>query len=267
MKVRQVYESSGMKVLYIPVDGEGLCVDTLEGHQVRAVHVSPSHQFPLGVSMPAVRRHRLLQWAAVRGSYIIEDDYDSELRFSGNPLPSMAGIAPDRVIYLNTFTKTLSPGIRIAYMVLPPQLMAVYKKKLSFYSCTVSATEQYTLASFIREGYYGRHINRMRNFYRKQRAQIFEIVKSASVRQRVTIEEAGAGLHFILHVRTDMPDEDLTGMLLKHGIRIRAVSDYCRYPGEEATHRLIVNYSDIDPELLRKAFDILGEVLEEAGPA
>ena len=122
--------------------------------------------------MPVSRRQHLIHWAIEKNGFIIEDDYDSEFRFSGRPIPTMVGMDKERVIYMNTFSKTLAPSIRIAYMVLPDSLMEKFHTKLNFYSGTVSSFEQYTLANFIAGGYYERHINRMRNYYRDYRNKI-----------------------------------------------------------------------------------------------
>lgn len=121
--------------------------------------------------MPIGRRQELLAWAGeVKGRYIIEDDYDSEFRFTGRPLPTLQSIdAGGRVIYTNTFSKSLAPSIRISYMVLPGALMERFRRELSFYACTVTSFEQYTLARFLSEGHFERHINRMKKYYRTER--------------------------------------------------------------------------------------------------
>ena len=257
LKVRQVYENNGIRVLYIPVDDQGLIPDALKGHHVRAVHLSPSHQFPTGVSMPAVRRHQLLQWAAKEECFLIEDDYDSEFRFSGNPLPALAGLDPRRVVYMNTFSKTLTPSIRIAYMVLPEELMKRYRTELSFYSGTVSVIEQYTLAAFIREGYFGRHINRMRNYYRRQRKRILDGISELGIRGQISIEEAEAGLHFIMKIREPADVGGLRERFRQQGIRIRSVADYCHRPPLQYERSFLINYSDVDPEQLLSALSAL----------
>ena len=138
-KIARIFTAGGAQVCPIPLDGQGLRVDALEASGARVVHVTPSHHFPLGIVMPVSRRWELLEWAR-RGEerYIIEDDYDSEFRFSGRPIPALQGLDREgRVIYLNTFAKSLAPSLRISYMVLPPKLLERYRQKLSFYSSTV----------------------------------------------------------------------------------------------------------------------------------
>lgn len=167
-KIQHIYDAYQVKCCYIDMDESGVNIDSLERSGADVVHISPSHHFPTGTVTPASRRYELLGWAAKqKGRYIIEDEYDSEFRLVGNPIPALQSIdASDKVIYMNTFSKSLSSTIRISYMVLPIPLMVRYNHILSFYACTVSNFDQYTLTRFIQEGYLEKHINRMRKFYR-----------------------------------------------------------------------------------------------------
>ena len=151
-KIGKVYESNGVKCKHVPIDKSGFNPKHLEKTKVDAIHISPSHHFPTGRVMPMPRRQQLINMARKNNSYIIEDDYDSEFRFQGRPIPTMFGMDKEHVIYMNTFSKTLAPSIRIAYMILPDELMKKFHDKLSFYSSTVSGFEQYTLANFISKG-------------------------------------------------------------------------------------------------------------------
>lgn len=132
--------------------------------------------------MPITRRQELLRWAAEQPErYILEDDYDSEFRFVGRPIPTLFSVSENqRVIYLNTFSKTIAPSIRISYMILPPQLLARYRERLGFYACTVSSFEQYTLARFLEQGRYEQHLNRMRTRYRQKRDAVIDAIGSSS---------------------------------------------------------------------------------------
>src|SRR5699024_10428381 len=149
----------------------GINVNELEHSKADVVHITPSHHFPTGLVTPISRRYELLSWASKSEErFIIEDDYDSEFRLLGKPIPALQSIdEEEKVIYINTFSKSLTSTIRISYMVLPKALMERYKDELSFYACTVSNFEQYTLAKFIEQGYLEKHINRMRNYYRNIR--------------------------------------------------------------------------------------------------
>lgn len=264
-KVGHLYESNGLKCLHLPVDHKGLIVEKLLESNASLVHISPSHHFPTGGVMPIDRRHKILSWAAEQNAYIVEDDYDSEFRFDGRPVPTLAGLDDRRVIYMNTFTKTLAPSIRIAYMVLPKELTDLYYKKLDFLSGTVSSFDQYTLAAFIGEGYYERHISRMRNAYRQYRARILKALEESGLAEIAAVEEDSAGLHFILHIQKEIEDDGYTALLEEKGIRIRAVSDYCYRTRNNYRHKFLIHYSDLPEELLNRAFEIMYVAAKQCG--
>ncbi len=261
-KIGKIYEANGIKCVHTRIDKYGIDISDIEKTDVDAVHISPSHQFPTGRVMPISRRSKLLKWATKNNKYIIEDDYDSEFRFLGKPIPTMAGMDEDRVIYMNTFSKTLAPSIRIAYMILPEELMKKFRKELGFYSNTVSSFEQYTLANFISKGYYERHINRMRNYYRDYRNKIINTIKNHEIYNKVAIEEENSGLHFILSIDKKIDDEEFKEILKKNNINISSVSDYCYNKLDEFEHKFIINYSAISEENLKKALDIMNDALE-----
>ena len=167
-KIHKIYAAGGVRCISVPMDHEGVLPAALENAKV--LHLSPAHHFPTGLVTSVPRRQELLKWAQRCDGYIIEDDYDSEFRFDAHPKPTMQSLdRSGRVIYMNTFSKSLAPSIRISYMVLPTELMAVFRKNLGFYSCTVSSFEQYTLARFLDRGYFEKHINRMRKYYKNRR--------------------------------------------------------------------------------------------------
>ena len=260
-KVGQIYESHGLKCLHVPVDENGLIVDRLWNSNAKLVHLSPSHHFPTGCVMPIGRRRALLDWARTQGAYLLEDDYDSEFRFDGKPVPTLASLDDETVIYLNTFTKTLAPSIRIAYMVLPEKLKEQYEDKLSFYSGSVSSFEQYTLAAFIGEGYYERHVNRMRNYYRQQRMKILNALEESSLGSMVNIEEHSAGLHFILRVHAIKDDDEWLKELAKKRIRLQSVASYSYGGQARYRHQFVIYYSDLEERNLREAFEIMAETI------
>lgn len=227
-KIGKIYEAHGVACRYIDMDRCGICPDFLEEVGANVIHITPSHHFPTGITMPISRRYELLGWAArEQNRYIIEDDYDSEFRMTGKPIPTLQSIDRNgQVIYINTFTKTLASTIRISYMVLPVPLLALYREKLGFYSCTVSNFEQYTLAAFIREGHYEKHINRMRNSYRRKRNALLEAIEKSPLADLVTISEEDAGLHFLMEVNTERTDEEIIDSAQRHGIRLTSLSYY-----------------------------------------
>ena len=172
------------------MDKEGIDPKALEKSGADILHISPSHHFPTGIVTPIARRYTLLDWAAQsENRYIIEDDYDSEFRLTGKPIPALQSIdSADRVIYMNTFSKSLASTIRISYMVLPTALAEAFYKNLGFYACTVSNLEQYTLAKFISEGYFEKHINRMRIRYKQKKDLILKEMKRCGLLKLAKID-------------------------------------------------------------------------------
>ena len=211
-KIRKIYAAGGVSCVSAEMDIMGVRPDSLENASV--LHISPSHHFPTGLVTPVSRRKELLAWANASNAYIIEDDYDSEFRFHAHPMPTMQSLDGNgRVVYMNSFSKTLAPSIRISYMVLPDALMAAFQQKLGFYSCTVASFEQYTLAWFLSRGHFEKHINRMRKFYRNRRNRVVSLLENCSFSDKLTILEQDAGLHFLLKVDTELTDKELTDRL------------------------------------------------------
>lgn len=266
-KISKIYHANNVACVPIPMDKQGIDMNALEQAQTEVVHISPSHHFPTGIVTPIGRRYELLSWASKSSvRYIIEDDYDSEFRFTGKPIPALQSIdTQEKVIYINTFSKSFSSTIRISYMVLPKHLMETYHKELNFYSCTVSTFEQYTLASFLAEGHFEKHINRMRNYYRTQRDLIMDCIKKHPNYHRVKIAEENSGLHFLLHVNTKFTDHQLIERAKENGIHISCLSQYYyNPPNNPLPHTILVNYSGIQsekiPQAVEKLFDSLWDV-------
>ena len=256
-KIRKIYAAGGVRCVSAELDSAGVRPDSLG--DARVLHISPSHHFPTGLVTPVSRRWELLDWAGKTDGYIIEDDYDSEFRFDAHPMPAMQSLdRKGRVIYMNSFSKTLAPSIRISYMVLPGELMEQFRRKLGFYGCTVPSFEQYTLARFLSRGHFEKHINRMRKFYRSRRNRVIDLLKNCPFAEKLTILEQDAGLHFLLKVDTDLTDLELTERLLQWGIRIHSLSHY--YHGNyRDSHILVVNYAHLEEDTLEKALRALAE--------
>ena len=227
-KVAQIYKSNNVACEYIPVGSSGIVIEELEKRNADVAHISPSHHYPTGIITPVSRRYEILAWASrKKGRYIIEDDYDSEFRLEGKPVPTLQGIdIMESVIYINTFTKSLAPTIRISYMVLPWKLLKIFYNKLSFYSCTVSNFEQYTLARFINNGYFEKHINRMRNYYRNVRDRLMDEIKKSRLSDICEISEEGSGLHFLLKIHTEIPDSEYVEICRQNNINVSCLSQY-----------------------------------------
>ena len=292
-KMGLLCERAGHKCLHIPVDRDGLDVSVLEGTSVRLVNISPSHHFPTGVVMSAGRRAQLVDWAEREDAYIAEDDYDSEFRFSGRPIPPIAAAYPERVIYMNTFTRTLAPSIRIAFMVLPDKLMDRYRQKLSFYSGTVSSFEQLALAEFINGGYYERHLSRMRNYYGKRRESImrlFESKEKGSINRNDTKETHDnthtdrsdnqkqkensetsifvpikdvAGLRIVLKAPDSLDDEKFIKALSDKGIKLSCINDYCYSHNSQYDHHFLVSFGAASEADFAKALPLMEKAAME----
>ncbi len=257
-KIRKVYAAAGVSCVSAPMDSKGVRPECLDGAQV--LHCSPSHHFPSGLVTPVSRRMELLAWAR-EGNWIIEDDYDSEFRFDAHPKPAMQSLDHSgRVIYMNTFSKSLAPSIRISYMVLPGALMQAFQQRLGFYSCTVPSFEQYTLARFLSRGHFEKHINRMRKFYKNRRNTVVSLLEQCAFSQKLTILEQDAGLHFLLQIDTRLTDRELTRRLEENGIRVRALSEYYHDHCEDR-HCLVVNYSGLKEEALAKALEMVADIM------
>lgn len=258
-KIAKLYQFYQVPWEYVSVDENGLQIEPLYQCGASVVHVSPAHHYPTGTIMPVSRRQQLLEWAeGSKERYIIEDDYDSEFRFSHRPIPAMQSLCHNhRVIYMNTFSKTLAPSIRISYMVLPRKLMERCTEAMNVYSCTVSAIDQYVLAEFMDQGYFERHIHRMRNYYKAKRDALLKVFRKSGLSQYAVIDEKDAGNHFLLKIRTNLSDTELKWFARENGIRLDCLSEYCESGKELPSHTVIVNYSDLDEERFGRALDIL----------
>lgn len=250
-KIRNIYQSLGVKVSSLSMDEEGIKLTPENLTVPDVLHISPSHHFPTGYVMSVSRRYGALQWANESSNrYIIEDDYDSEFRLQGKPIPSLFSMdTTNKVIYFNTFSKSLASTIRISYMVLPVPLLELFNSKLGFYACTVSNFEQYTLADFINEHYFDKHINRMRKQYRKLRDMLIDRIKESRIGNSVQIMEENAGLHFILSISTRKNDKILKERALEQGVLVAFLSEYCSYDYNqdlsEYDHKAIINFSGL----------------------
>lgn len=231
-RLTRIYESNDVAVRPIALDGEGPVLEALERARIDVLHCTPSHQFPTGITVPVSRRRSLLEWAqsgvaapedgaaareirgrsvkasSARSRYLIEDDFDCEFRMAGRPVPPLAALdGAGRVIYANTFSKTLGGAFRIGYMVLPEALAERFRDRLGFYACTVGALEQLTLARFMESGDYERHVNRQRTRYRRRLSALIDALAASSAGDHLHFANAGAGLHFLMEVRGVEGDE------------------------------------------------------------
>ncbi|MGN0327655.1 MAG: PLP-dependent aminotransferase family protein [Lachnospira sp.] len=262
-KLYEIYKSNDVCCKAAGLDEQGVVVEELRKVKADIAHISPTHHFPTGITMPVNRRYELLAWAnETESRYIIEDDYDSEFRLNGKPIPPLQSIdACEKVIYMNTFSKSLASTIRISYMVLPRHLANRFYEQLSFYSCTVSTFEQYTLASFIKKGYFEKHINRMRLHYGRKRAQILQIIRNIFSNNECEILENDSGLHFLLQFNTKVPDEYVKEKLREKKIKIVTVADFDTEGKNQDKHQFILNYSNMNPDELENALKYIKKII------
>ena len=257
-KLRRIYRDNGACCIALPIDQQGMSVTALNTVSCDVIHISPSHHFPTGIITPISRRYELLGWAAAGHRYIIEDDYDTEFRLVGRPIPSLFSIdMSNKVIYMNTFSKSLASTIRISYMVLPKPLMEEFNNKLNYLSCTVSTFEQYTLAEFINQGYFERHINRMRNNYKKLRQQLLKALTSHPDHERIKILQQSSGLYFLLQIDTNLSDRDLQARLRQKGLMLQPLQHYYQNRQAAPEHTFVVNYSSIASTDIHQIVDAL----------
>lgn len=226
---RTILVNSGVPCRCVDIDGSGLSPAGLEESGANLCYVTPSHHFPTAVTMPVGRRAQLLRWAAAwPGRYILEDDYDAEFRFDMRPVPSLQGMAgPDGpVVYLCTFSKSLAPSIRIACMVLPLGLLERYRAAFGGYASTVSRFEQQTLRRFLEEGYFTRHLARMRGAYKARMERLIRELEASFGRDRLRLQGRHTGLHLLLTLLDGPGEAVMVSAALAAGVRLRGLSGY-----------------------------------------
>lgn len=249
-RVPNTYRLNGAECVFIDVGERGADIGQVERSGACAVHVSPAHQYPTGAVMPVSNRSRLIAWAQQTDAYIIEDDYDSEFRLIGKPLQPMAGMNGERVIYLNTFSKTLAPSMRMGYMVLPPVLYAKFRDLYGQSANVVPLFEQLTLAAMLDGGYFERHVNKMKNYYRGVRMLLLEKIDALPYPKKII--ETGGGLHITLKLPSFASDKELKSRAEQSGVNVRCLSDYLFTPSENYSNIAVINYSSVTPEQLKR---------------
>ena len=271
-KIARVYQACAVRCVPVPLDAQGINLTQLAESGANVAHISPSHHFPTGRTTTIGRRYELLRWAAAASDrYIIEDDCDAEFRLNGRTIPTLRSIdTTARVLYLNTFTKTLSPTIRISYLVLPAPLMAQFRQKLGFYASTVATMHQLTLALFMREGHFESHINRQRRRYRELKDHAVAAVRRQRALHDAAVLEADAGVYFLLRLPTTKSDAQLRNAARRYGLEIAFLSDYSALPADvsatatrELAHTVIVQYASLTPAALEEALHRLALAVAE----
>ncbi|AJE04306.1 MocR-like pyridoxine biosynthesis transcription factor PdxR [Geobacter pickeringii] len=254
---RAVFRNHGLEIVPVPVGTHGLDLDTLAASSGTIAYVTPSHQLPLGCVMPIANRLKLLEWAEKGGRLIIEDDYDSELRYHGTPIPSLQGLRPHgAIVYAGTFSKILSPALRVSYLVLPPPLLAPYHRLFRDYFGTVSLLEQRTLAKFMEEGHWERHVRRMRTVCKKKHDALLRAVER-HFGPRAVVAGQGAGLHMVLQLPgTARGEAEIIEAARRKGIRLLPFSDFFVRGTPDAT-TVLLGFGGMVPDEIEEGIALL----------
>lgn len=256
----RLFKNLSYDVCTVDMDEKGMDIQKLEESKANIAFVMPSHQYPLGIIMPVQRRMSLLSWADEKeGRYIIEDDYDSEFRYKGKPIPALQGYDHnDKVIYMGTFSKSIAPSIRMSYMVLPEVLLKKYKERSGFLSSTVSKVDQMILQKFIEEGYYERHLNKTRALYKSRHDTLLGCLKT--MQDRCNIFGENAGVHLLLDFGENFTEKELIQRAEKQGIRVYGLSEYYTKEMKNKRGVVLLGYANMREESIKKAVDILDRV-------
>lgn len=252
-----VFQSFQYHIVPIPMDEGGIKIQKLRDSQAELVFVTPSHQFPLGIVMPIHRRMQLLNWAGEREErYIIEDDYDSEFRYQGKPIPSLQGIdTQGKVIYMGTFSKAIAPSIRIGYMVLPEALLSIYREQASFYATTVSRIDQEIVRRFLTEGYFERHLNRMRGIYRSKHDCLMNRISKWRI--PVKVKGYSSGLHLVLEFAEEgRTESELVANAEACGVKVYPLSSYF-IESQRGNPAVLLGYANLTLEEIEQGLELL----------
>jgi len=254
---RRIFADNDFNIKPIKMQRDGIDMDALLESGENLVYVSPSHQFPTGYIMPIGRRNQLLNWAKTKSGTIIEDDYDSEFRYYGRPIPALKGLdTRGNVVYLGSFSKVIPPSIRISYMVLPEKFLEIYQKKSSLYNQAASTIEQLALAQFMADGHLERQIRKLRKLYFEKSRLFFDAIKTI-LGENVEVNENESGLHTILTVKSNLLARELGERALQHGCRVAPVEDYYWEVAPQKLPQIILYFSKIPGAEMKPAIQAL----------
>jgi GntR family transcriptional regulator/MocR family aminotransferase len=260
---RDIFTATGARIVPVPIDDEGFDVQNARKRSLktRLIYVTPSHQFPLGVTMSLARRLSLLEWARERDAFVIEDDYNSEYRYSGRPLASLQGLDGDgRVIYVGTFSKTIFPALRLGYLVVPADLMEVFAAARALTDLHSPVIEQAVLAEFISERHFARHIRRMRAMYEERQQTLVEEARK-NLGSMLDVTAAKAGMHLIGWLPDGISDREVSRRAAEAGLNLAPISAYCI--NQKLRDGLLLGYTAYDEKHIRQGMKKLARVLTE----
>lgn len=261
LQAYRTFSNMGYLVKNIPAEQGSMPIEAVRRENADILYVMPSHQFPLGTVMPLKQRLELLKWASEKeGRYLIEDDHDSEYRYKGKPIPSLQSIDhEEKVIYLGTFSKSIAPSLRISYMVLPQHLLKNYQSYCGFYSTTVSKIQQEVLCGFIRGGYFGRHLNKMRGIYKNKHDFLVSELKKRPWVENIAGDNAG--LHVLVQVDTQMSEEELCERAAEQGIHLMGISEHYIHKPSVSKPVLLLGYGKPDEKRILEGLDRLEHMI------
>ncbi|KUZ98964.1 DNA-binding protein [Burkholderia latens] len=264
--ITALLDSTGRRdaMVRVPVDADGIDVEAgiRAAPDARAAFVTPSHQYPLGMPMSMARRNALLGWARTHRAWVVEDDYDSELRYEGHPFPSLQGLDPDRVVYLGTFSKILFPSLRLGYVIAPDSLVPAFCGARVLMDRHAPTADQHVLAAFIAERHLDRHIRRVRGVYAEQRALLIDTLHARLPRELAWLQPGNQGMHVVLWLAQRLDDVDVVARAALAGVAVRAVSPMFA-PGTERSG-LVLGFGGFERALMEAAAQRLAYVIGEA---
>ncbi len=260
-RAAKVFGDFGANTVFVPLDSEGMDVNFLRKTSADLAYITPSCQYPTGITMPVNRRHDIMSWARECSKrYIIEDDFNSEFRFSTRPIPSLKSQDGDgKVIHIGTFSKSVAPSLRIAYMLLPPTLLSEWQERFGGYSCTVSRFEQQALFRFIEKGHFQRHVNRLRITFKKRRDHLINELKRLFGKDLI-ISPSNSGLHILVAYNGNIEISSLLERAVANGIQLQTLGEFNLVETPNRDDRLIFGYSAMDEKRITQATELLHEL-------
>jgi GntR family transcriptional regulator / MocR family aminotransferase len=259
-EIRTIFELAGIRFHPVPVDDKGMQTEHLPSQQsVPLIFVIPSHQFPMGGTLSIQRRVKLIEYARLHDSYIVEDDYDSEFCFEGTPVPSLQGMAPERVIYVGTFSKILSPAIRIGYLILPPPLVSPFRKHKWYLDRHSPLMDQMILSRFIQEGHLDRHIRNMKKVYHKKRNHLIKALTRHF--PQVNILGRKAGMHLVAEFPGLAFTEELLADIHQAGVFVESVEHYALQKGRHQ-HQIVLGFGGLSEEEIDKGIAVIKKAVD-----
>ncbi len=257
------------RMVRVPVDEEGLVVEAgiRQAPKARVAFVTPSHQYPLGMPMSMPRREALLQWARTRNAWIVEDDYDSELRYAGHPFPALQGLDSERVVYLGTFSKILFPSLRLGYLIAPADLVPAFRGARILMDRNPPTAEQHVLAAYIAEGHLARHIRRVRAAYAENRTRLISLLEKHLPQDLAALQPGDQGMHLVVWLDNRVHDVDVAQRAAEHGVAARALSPTYAGDGVPVRQGLILGFGGYTAEQMEVAAARLAQAIGQAAMA